>query len=108
MDRITSAQRSLNMAKIRAKNTRPELIVRSLIHALGFRFRLHNRALPGTPDIILPKFRKIIDVRGCFWHLHRCKAGRVPATRKEYWGPKLARNRQRDRQAVRKLQALGW
>jgi DNA mismatch endonuclease (patch repair protein) len=88
---------------------KPEVAVRRLVHALGFRFRLHCRKLPGSPDIVLPRHRKIIMVHGCFWHLHDgCREGRVPSTRREYWQPKLARNRARDAANLRALRGAGW
>jgi len=104
----TSAERSANMAQIRSKDTRPELLVRGALHRLGFRYRLHVRELPGRPDIVLPKLRKIIEVKGCFWHGHNCVDGRVPKSNREYWKPKLLRNQMRDRSNVRKLRRLGW
>jgi DNA mismatch endonuclease, patch repair protein len=96
------------MAAIRSKNTAPELIVRRLVHRLGYRFRLHVRRLPGTPDIVLPRHRKIIEVRGCFWHGHTCGRFRMPATRRRYWAAKFARNSERDRDSLRRLRKLGW
>lgn len=96
------------MGRIRSKDTKPEMLVRRIVHALGYRYRLHVRALPGTPDIVLPRHRKIIDVRGCFWHLHACGTTAVPSSRRAYWLPKLTRNRERDRAAVRKLRRAGW
>lgn len=96
------------MATIRSKDTKPEMLVRRIVHALGYRYRLHVRALPGTPDIVLPRHRKIIDVRGCFWHLHARGCAAVPSSRRAYWLPKLTRNRERDKAAVRKLRREGW
>ncbi|MGP8252191.1 MAG: very short patch repair endonuclease [Terracidiphilus sp.] len=90
-----SAARSANMAKIRSKDTKPEMLVRRALHRLGFRFRLHVRDLPGHPDIVLPKHRTIIEVKGCFWHGHNCNDGRTPKTNKAYWLPKLERNEAR-------------
>ena len=96
-DRLTPARRSKNMASIRSKDTKPELIVRRLLHLLGFRYRLHVSSLPGKPDIVFRKRRKIIEVRGCFWHGHDCKEGtRVPKSNTDYWKSKIARNRLRD------------
>lgn len=87
----------------------PELAVRQLVHALGFRFRLHRRDLPGRPDLVLARHRKVILVHGCFWHQHdACGEGRVPGSRREYWGPKLAGNRRRDARNLRALQDSGW
>lgn len=97
------------MARVRKKDSKPELAVRSLAHRLGYRFRLHRRDLPGTPDLIFPRLRKAIFVHGCFWHRHDCPlAGKVPAKRQEYWLPKLRRNVQRDADAQRRLAELGW
>ena len=93
----------------KATNTKPEVTVRRMLHAFGYRFRLHRRDLPGTPDIAFVSRRKIIQVHGCFWHQHEgCRRSNVPATRKEYWGPKLARNKERDRENQAKLEAMGW
>ena len=97
------------MARVRSTDTAPEMTVRRLIHSLGYRYRLHRRDLPGTPDIVFPSRRKVIFVHGCFWHQHTCKRGsRVPATRQDYWAPKLARNVQRDRIAAARLKKLGY
>jgi len=107
-DRITPKQRSAIMSRIRSKDTRPELRVRHALHAMGFRFRLHVRSLPGCPDIVLPKHSMAVQVRGCFWHLHRCMKRRLPKTNKGYWRPKLEGNRARDIVNDRKLRRLGW
>jgi DNA mismatch endonuclease (patch repair protein) len=96
------------MSAIRSKNTAPEIIVRRMIHQMGYRFRLHVRNLPGRPDIVLPRHKKIVEVRGCFWHAHHCGRFSMPSTRRKYWGPKLRRNKERDRANVRKLRRLGW
>jgi DNA mismatch endonuclease (patch repair protein) len=97
------------MRGIRKKNTRPELVVRRLLHRLGFRFRLHQRHLPGTPDIVLPRHHAAILVHGCFWHQHQdCKKGGLPSVRRDYWLPKLARNVERDRLARVALEATGY
>jgi DNA mismatch endonuclease (patch repair protein) len=108
-DVLSSEARSRNMAAIRSKNTKPEIAVRRLIHAMGYRFRLHRRDLPGRPDLAFPKFRKIIEVRGCFWHGHTCKDGtRSPETNREYWRAKIKRNKARDHENLAKLEAFGW
>ena len=104
----TPAQRSANMARIRSKDTKPELLVRSALHRLGFRFRLHSRDLPGRPDIVLPKHQIIIQVKGCFWHGHTCADGRLPKSNRTYWLPKLRKNKERDIRNDRKLRSLGW
>jgi DNA mismatch endonuclease (patch repair protein) len=105
-DTLTRAKRSEVMARIRGKDTQPELAVRRALHRLGFRFRLHVMSLPGRPDIVLPKFRTVLQVRGCFWHAHHCLGGRVPPGK--YWSEKLARNQARDRRTDRRLRTLGW
>lgn len=104
----TTAARSANMARIRSTDTKPEMLVRKALHKLGFRFRLHAPDLPGRPDIVLPKHRAIIQVKGCFWHGHNCPDGRLPKSNREYWVPKLMRNRERDKSGEAKLRRLGW
>ncbi len=112
MDRLTRQSRSENMRRIRSKGTKPELIVRQLAHKLGYRFRLHRTDLPGKPDLVFPRRRKIIMVHGCFWHGHddpACVDGqRKPKSNLDYWLPKLARNKARDAANLAALQALGW
>ena len=109
VDVHTKAQRSFNMSRIKGKDTKPELVVRSLVHQLGFRFRLYRKDLPGKPDIVLPRHRKIIFVHGCFWHMHNCKNGRVkPATNAQFWQDKRTGNKERDKRNVRALKKLGW
>ncbi len=109
MDGLSAAARSENMRRIRSGNTAPELAVRRLLHGMGYRFRLHRRDLPGTPDIVLPKHRAVIFVHGCFWHQHTgCAECRIPNSRREYWEPKLARTQQRDAEHIRALKRLGW
>jgi len=102
------AKRSAMMSRIRSKDTLPEMLVRKSLHRLGFRFRLHVRSLPGRPDIVLPKHRIIIQVKGCFWHGHTCRDGRLPKSNREYWVPKLLRNKERDVSNERKLRRMGW
>lgn len=93
----------------RKKNTRPEVRVRQRLHCLGYRFRLHKRGLPGSPDIVLPRHGSVILVHGCFWHRHTCRSGRkVPRTRSAYWIEKFARNKRRDSHNVASLRRLGW
>lgn len=105
----TGEARSRIMRAIRKKDTKPELIVRRLLHAMGCRFRLHRRDLPGTPDIVLPRHRTAIQVHGCFWHQHAgCRHANLPRSRTSYWLPKLARNVQRDAHVEQELHALGW
>lgn len=111
MDIMKPETRSALMAQIRSKDTKPELQVRRLLHAMGLRFRLHRKDLPGKPDIVLPKWNAVIFVNGCFWHQHpsdTCRASSIPATRRDYWLPKLARTAARDAENVAALQALGW
>jgi DNA mismatch endonuclease (patch repair protein) len=97
------------MSRISGRNTKPEILVRKLIHRLGFRFRLHIRTLPGTPDIVLPKHKKIIFVHGCFWHGHEnCRRSKRPSTNIGFWDPKIAGNIERDKAIIEKLTELGW
>ncbi|UWQ27524.1 very short patch repair endonuclease [Leisingera sp. M523] len=107
-DTLTPERRSANMAKIRAKHTKPEMLVRRMVHGLGFRYRLHRKDLPGKPDLVFGPRRKVIFVHGCFWHLHECRDGRIPASRRDYWEPKLLRNTLRDAEQLAALQAAGW
>ena len=107
-DTRTPAQRSAIMRAVGRKDTSPELVVRRLLHAAGFRFRLHRRDLPGTPDLVFPGRRKVIFVHGCFWHGHGCAKGRLPKSRPEYWRPKIEANRERDARKEGELRALGW
>lgn len=107
-DRLTPKQRQLNMRRVRARNTKPELTVRSLLHAKGLRFRLHRADLPGRPDIVLPRHRTALFVHGCFWHGHDCSLFRMPATRTEFWSAKISGNQRRDKNAVEALTAADW
>ena len=107
-DNRTPESRSALMARIGGKDTAPELVVRRLLHSLGYRFRLHRRDLPGTPDIVFPSRRKAIFVNGCFWHAHGCRIGRPPKSRLEFWRPKLDRNCARDIQNRKDLRSAGW
>jgi DNA mismatch endonuclease, patch repair protein len=108
-DNLTPDGRSQNMRRIRAKDTSPELAVRRMVHSLGFRFRLHVADLPGRPDLVFPRLRRIIEVRGCFWHQHHgCTDAHIPRSRVWYWRPKLRGNVRRDRRNERLLQELGW
>lgn len=108
MDILTPEQRSEVMRRVRGKDTKPERLLRSALHRAGFRFRLHRRSLPGVPDIVFPGRRKAIFVHGCFWHSHRCRRARKPASNRDYWIPKLAENKKRDVRNRRRLAALGW
>ena len=108
-DKLSSTQRQYCMSRIRGKNTKPEILVRKGLHARGFRFRLHNKKLPGSPDIVLPKYRAAIMVNGCFWHGHKgCRYATKPKTNVEFWEAKIARNRHRDEVTNAHLEALGW
>ena len=103
--------RSQMMAAVRSKDTKPEMFVRRLVHAMGYRYRLHRPDLPGKPDLVFSGSRRIIFIHGCFWHQHGkavCRDSGIPKTRQEYWIPKLDRNRKRDRQAVGLLRMQGW
>lgn len=108
MDTFSPTDRSIIMGRIRSKNTKPEMLVRSLLHKNGFRFSLHRKDLPGNPDIVLRKFCTVIQVRGCFWHLHHCPDGRIPKSNRGYWNKKLLRNRERDASNDEAIRALGW
>lgn len=109
MDKLDALHRSENMRRIRSKNTEPEMLLRSVLHRKGYRFRIHRKDLPGKPDIIFASRRKAVFVHGCFWHQHSaCREGRIPGSRQEYWKPKLARNIERDEIAVQSLLELGW
>lgn len=109
MDHLSPQKRSWNMSRIKSKNTKPEVIVRSLLHKMGYRFRLHRNDLPGKPDIVLPKYKTVIDIRGCFWHRHQgCPKATTPKTNSEYWNKKFQKNVERDRINEEKLSKLGW
>lgn len=96
------------MRAVRQKNTRPEMAVRRMLHRLNYRYRIHCRDLPGTPDIVFRSRRKVVFVHGCYWHGHNCKVGGPAKSRTDYWGPKIARNRQRDAAAISLLREQGW
>ena len=101
--------RSYNMSRIRSKNTKPEKLLRSLLHREGFRFRIHDARLPGKPDIVLPKYKTVIFVNGCFWHRHEgCKYTTTPATRRDFWEEKFSGTVQRDRIKQQQLEQMGW
>ncbi len=109
MDKISKSQRSLIMSKVHSKDTAPEMIVRSLLHRMGYRFRLHQKVLPGKPDIVLPKYKTIIEIRGCFWHRHEgCQRASTPKSNTEYWQKKFENNIERDQLNEIKLKKLGW
>jgi len=109
MDFVSKEKRSNIMRGVKGKNTRPELLVRSILHKAGYRFRLHRKDLPGKPDIALPKYETVIFVHGCFWHQHKqCPDGRIPSSNTKFWKNKFAANRRRDKLALEALKALGW
>lgn len=109
MDSHTKETRSYNMSRIRSKGNKPEEMVRKYLFSKGFRYRKNVRKLPGSPDIVLPKYKTVIFVNGCFWHIHEgCSRAVMPSTNQEYWIPKLARNVERDKLNVERLQQLGW
>ena len=108
MDIVSKKKRSEIMSKIRAKNTKPELLVRKYLYSKGHRYRLHDKRLPGCPDIVLRKYRLAIQVRGCFWHGHKCKLGGLPKTNRSFWKNKIKNNKARDRKNDRKLKHSGY
>lgn len=108
MDTHSPETRSKNMQAVKSKNTKPELAVRKALFALGYRFRLHRRDLPGSPDIVFPGKRKVVFVHGCFWHGHNCRRGAAPNSREEFWNDKLKRNRARDKRNREELAQMGW
>jgi DNA mismatch endonuclease (patch repair protein) len=108
VDTLSPAARSERMSRIRGKNTVPEIVARRLAHGLGYRFRLHRKDLPGSPDLVFPRLKKVVFVHGCFWHGHDCGKGRLPKSNVEFWQTKIAKNRERDERAVTALKAGGW
>ena len=109
MDRLTKQHRSWNMSRIRGKDTKPEMRVRSLLHRMGFRFRLHRKDLPGKPDIVLPAYETVIFVHGCFWHRHPgCRFAYTPKSRVDFWQTKFRRNVERHQEVEAELEELGW
>jgi DNA mismatch endonuclease (patch repair protein) len=107
-DVLTPEQRHLNMSRIRAKNTKPEMLLRRGLHGRGFRYQLHRRELAGCPDLVFPRYRAVIFVHGCFWHGHDCHLFKLPETRREFWEKKILRNRERDKESVEMLRHDGW
>lgn len=107
-DPLSTAERSERMSRIRNANTKPEMIVRRLVHGMGYRYRLHARELPGKPDLVFRSRKMVIFVHGCFWHQHGCLQYRQPRTRRAFWEPKLAKNKERDAEVKRQLCKLGW
>ena len=107
-DTVSAAVRSRMMSAIRSKDTHPEMLIRRALHGFGFRYRLHAKNLPGRPDLVLPKWRAVVFVHGCFWHAHDCPSFRLPATRTEWWQEKLSGNALRDSRSIAALQEQGW
>lgn len=108
VDVVDTVTRSRMMAGIRGRNTKPELVIRKALFAKGYRYRVHDKRLPGKPDLVLPKYHAVIFVHGCFWHGHGCHLFRWPTTRKEFWVGKISENRKRDRYVIRHLIKMGW
>lgn len=109
VDRLTVRERSWNMSRIKGKDTKPEIAIRSILHRMGYRFRLHRRELPGNPDIVLPKHHTVVLVHGCFWHRHRgCKYTYTPKSRVDFWQKKFTENMERDKRNRKALRQEGW
>ena len=108
-DVLTPEQRSRNMAAIKSKDTKPEIIVRHIVHSMGYRYRLHRKDLPGKPDLVFPRFGKVIFVHGCYWHMHNCRFGKVvPKTNAKFWKNKRESNKIRDKKNRRDLKKIAW
>lgn len=108
MDTVDATTRSKMMSSVSGKDTKPEVLVRSALHAKGFRYRLHDKNLPGKPDLVFRRYKIAVFVHGCFWHGHNCRRGRRPSSNVEFWNKKLDKNIARDREAIVALEALGW
>ena len=108
VDHVTPERRSFIMSSVQSKNTKPEMLVRRALHKMGYRYRIHRRDLPGSPDLVFPGRKKAIFVHGCFWHGHGCKWGRLPKSKLDYWQPKIKANRKRDRRDLKALRDDGW
>jgi DNA mismatch endonuclease (patch repair protein) len=108
MDNLSPKERSAQMAKVRSKDTKPEMFVRRLVYSMGYRYRLHRSDLPGKPDMVFGPRRKVIFIHGCFWHGHYCSLGRIPKSRVEFWTAKIVGNRARDEKHIEKLRACEW
>lgn len=107
-DVLTAEQRQLNMSRIRGRDTKPEMLIRRGLHARGLRYRLHDRSLPGRPDLVFPKYRIVVFIHGCFWHAHGCSLSKLPETHPDFWKAKLLANMQRDHKATEMLKSTGW
>ncbi|MES2973480.1 MAG: very short patch repair endonuclease [Pseudomonadota bacterium] len=108
MDTLTPTKRSALMARVRTRDTRPEMVVRKVVHGLGYRYILHDRRLPGTPDVAFPARKKAVMVHGCFWHGHSCRRGSLPKANQDFWVAKINGNRRRDALKTNSLEAMGW
>lgn len=109
IDTLTPNERSERMSRVKGKNTKPEMIVRRLVWSMGYRYRLHDKKLPGKPDLVFRRLYKVVFVHGCYWHRHEgCKLARLPKSRREFWIPKLEANKVRDVENIKKLKELGW
>lgn len=108
VDIVDKATRSKMMSNIKSKNTKPEILIRKLLHRQGFRFKLHDKTLPGKPDLVLPKYRAVININGCFWHCHSCHLFKWPDTKKEFWRKKITSNAERDSSNTEILLNGGW
>jgi len=108
VDNVSRIERSKQMSLVRSQNTKPEMLVRRLVHGMGYRYRLYQTDLPGRPDLVFRSRRKVVFVHGCFWHGHKCKLGRMPKSRLEYWMPKITGNRKRDVKTLRRLRHMRW
>jgi DNA mismatch endonuclease, patch repair protein len=108
MDHLSPKRRSWLMAQVKGRNTAPELVVRRMLHALGYRYRLHRKDLPGNPDIVFGPRKKAVFIHGCFWHGHRCRRGKLPKSNASFWKVKIKKNKLRDRRNIRRLRAAGW
>lgn len=107
-DSLTQEKRSWLMSRVRQRDTKPEMLVRRLVHSMGWRFRLHSKELPGRPDLVFPRLRKVIFIHGCFWHRHDCKKATTPKSNEDYWHKKFAENVERDNKALAELKRMGW
>jgi DNA mismatch endonuclease (patch repair protein) len=107
-DVLTAEQRQLNMSRIRGRDTKPEMLIRRGLHARGLRYRLHDRKLPGRPDLVFAKYQTVVFVHGCFWHMHGCGISKLPTTRQDFWKQKLEGNASRDLKSLSGLQSAGW
>ena len=108
MDNLTPKERSIQMAKVRSRDTKPEMFIRRLVHRMGYRYRLHKKELPGKPDLVFGAKKKVIFVHGCFWHGHNCSLCRIPKSRIDFWEKKIFTNRNRDEVQIEKLKEAGW